>query len=66
MELKHFINKYRINHSLLAEKLEISRGAFSLKLREIHGQRLTEEQQEKLKLFILEFIEDAKSISLFK
>jgi basic membrane lipoprotein Med (substrate-binding protein (PBP1-ABC) superfamily) len=61
MEKTKFIEKWKINQTLLADRLGLSKGSVSLKLRELNGQRFTEHQDAILDEIILEIIEDAKS-----
>ena len=61
MEITYFIDKWKINQTLLADKVGLSKGSFSLKLRGLKGQRFTQNQIEILEKTILEIIEDAKS-----
>lgn len=63
MKLEQFIERWKINQSLLATSLSITHGAFSQKLRKKDNQYFTQEQKDKLKEVIKELIKDADSIS---
>ncbi|PIY10124.1 MAG: hypothetical protein COZ18_06700 [Flexibacter sp. CG_4_10_14_3_um_filter_32_15] len=63
MKLEQLIDKWRINQSLLAEKLNITRGSFSQKLRKKDNQYFTKEQEDKIKEVIKELGKDVDSIS---
>ena len=63
MKLEQLIDKWRINQSLLAEKLNITRGIFSQKLRKKDNQYFTKEQEDKIKEVIKELGKDVDSIS---
>ena len=64
MEIADFIDKWKINQTLLAKKLGLSKGSFSLKLRGLKDQRFTEEQKNILRKTVSEIIKDAKDISI--
>lgn len=64
MEIADFIDKWKINQTLLAKKLGLSKGSFSLKLRGLKDQRFTERQKKILRETVSEIIKDAKDISI--
>lgn len=62
MELEQFINKWKINQSLLAKKLGMTKGSFSTKLRNERNQSFSNEQKERIKDIIQELNKDTNSI----
>lgn len=64
MKMNELINKWKINQTVIAKRIGITRGSFSLKVRKSAGQRLTETQQEELMKIIDEFIEDLQNVEI--
>ncbi|PIY11231.1 MAG: hypothetical protein COZ18_04445 [Flexibacter sp. CG_4_10_14_3_um_filter_32_15] len=63
MKIEQLINKWKINQSLLAEKLGMTKNSFSEKLRNKKSQYFSDEQKEQIRTIIQELHNDTDSIS---
>ena len=63
MTLLEFILKWKVNNSLLASKLRITRGAFSNKLNQNHDTKFTEKEIVQLKTILREMYADMDNVT---
>ncbi|WP_291727988.1 hypothetical protein [Bernardetia sp.] len=64
MKLSELIYKWGLNQTILANKIGVSRSSFSVKVRQVNGQRLTESQRKIVEESIKEMIEDLKNVEI--
>jgi predicted XRE-type DNA-binding protein len=64
MKINELIYKWGLNQTILAKKIGVSRSSFSVKARQVNGQRFTETQKAVLEFSIKEMIEDLKNVEI--